>query len=455
MTTTQPRQWFLQLLQHAPGADADVALPWLRKARAHAADALAKLPLPDRKQEAWRYTNIDGLLQTNFTPSREELVALQAEDIESWLLEATQSYRVVFANGRFLPALSHFMNLPEGVVIGSVRQALSRDPHALAIWFGQTANHSEDVFTALNTALCNDGLYVHVKPGVTLARPIEVLYLNLEVDAPQLIQPRNVVVLERGARAQLLERYMSTGESNYFHNGVSEILLEDNASLTHLRLQQESRQAYHRQQSFLAQGAQSQYDFTNLSLGGKWARHDLQVRFQAEQAKCQTRGLYLVGDGQLQDHHLNILHTKPGNSSDHHYKGILYGKGRGVFDGRILVGKEAQHTSARLVNNNLLLSREAEIDTKPQLEIHADAVSCSHGTTVSQLDPEQLFYLRSRGIATSLATQLLCEGFAAEILTTLALPSVQGYANRIIQKLLHHVGDNREHIHYATATTQP
>lgn len=443
-TTTPPRDWFQHILQRAEADHVADALPWLHKARVQATDALSRLPIPDRQQEAWRYTAIDGLLQTDFTPAHAEFAALQAEDIDSWLLAATQSYRLVFANGRLVPTLRNFTDLPEGVVIGSLRQALSRDPHAMTIWFGQTANHSEDVFTALNTALCNDGLYLHVRPGVRVERPIEVLYLNLEVEAPQLIQPRTVVVLERGASVQLVERYMSTGESKYFYNGVSEILLEDTASLTHCRLQQESRQAYHRQQSFLAQGAHSQYDFTDLSVGGKWARHDLQVRFQAEQASCTTRGLYLVGDGQLQDHHLNVLHTKPGNNSDHHYKGILHGKGRGVFDGRILVGKEAQHTAARLVNNNLLLSREAEIDTKPQLEIYADAVTCSHGTTVSQLDPEQLFYLRSRGIAMPLATQLLCEGFIAEILAKLTLPSVQEYATRIIQKLLKNVGANLE-----------
>ncbi len=440
-TATDSRQWFTQLLQQEGSAAAVDTHVWLQRAQDAARSALHTLPLPEKKQEAWRYTSIAGLLEHEFEPVSTDFDALQVEDIDTWLLPDTQAYRLVFANGRFVPALRNFDQLPEGVTIGSLRRALSHDPVSLAIWFGQTANHTEHIFTALNTALINDGLFIHIKRDVILERPIEVVHLNLGLETPQLIQPRNLLVLERGANAKLIERHESSGTSVYFHNAVSEILLEDNAALTHYRLQQESPQAYHLHQSFLAQAAHSQYRSTSLALGGKWARHDLEICFQAEGADCDTSGLYLVGNKQLIDQHLNIKHNRPHNASRHNYKGILHGNGRAVFDGRILVDKNAQKTDAHLFNKNLLLSRNAEVDTKPQLEIYADDVKCSHGTTVGQLEPEQLFYLRSRGIEPTLAMKMLCLGFAGEILDNIELQPVREHAEQQVHELLDRIAD--------------
>lgn len=442
-TATDSRQWFMELLQQgdSQAAAAEETHAWLNKAREDARAALQSLPLPGKKQEAWRYTPIEGLLEHDFEPVNADFDALETEDIDNWLLPDTEAYRIVFANGRFVPALRNFDVLPDGVTIGSLRHALTHDPKTLAIWFGQTANHAEHVFTALNTALINDGLFVHIKHDTVLERPIEVIHLNLGLDVPQLIQPRNLIVLDRGANARLIERYESSGNSVYFHNGVSEILLEDNAALTHYRLQQESPRAYHLHQSFLAQAAHSQYRRTSVAMGSKWARDNLEVRFKADGADCETTGLYLVGDKQLIDYHLDVEHNHPHNASRHNYKGVLYGTGRAVFDGRILVEKDAQKTDAHLSNKNLLLSRNAEVDTKPTLEIYADDVKCSHGTTVGQLEPEQLFYMRSRGIDTTTAMKMLCLGFADEILETIELQPVRAHAERILHSLLDNVAD--------------
>jgi len=442
-TATDSRQWFMQLLQQGDTAATSVEEnhAWLNRARENARTALQSLPLPGKKQEAWRYTSIEGLLDHNFEPVSADFDALQTEDIDNWLLPDTEAYRIVFANGRFVPALRNFDVLPEGVTIGSLQHALSHDPLSLAIWFGQTTHHTKHIFTALNTALINDGLFVHIRRDTVLERPIEVIHLNLGLDTPQLIQPRNLIVLDRGANAQLIERYESSGNSVYFHNGVSEILLEDNAALTHYRLQQESPRAYHLHQGFLSQAAHSQYRRTSVAMGGKWARDDLQVRFQAEGADCDTAGLYLVGDKQLIDHHLDVEHNRPYNASRHNYKGVLHGTGRAVFDGRILVEKDAQKTDAHLSNKNLLLSRNAEVDTKPSLEIYADDVKCSHGTTVGQLEPEQLFYMRSRGIDTTTAMKMLCLGFAGEILETIKLQPVREHIERQLHSLLNNVAD--------------
>jgi Fe-S cluster assembly protein SufD len=394
------------------------------------------LPIPTRKSESWKYTLLDGLFTQNFTPVSEEFDALQAGDIENWLFEATDAYRIVFANGRYVPALTSFAELPEGISIGSLRRALRHHPEVLSTWFGQTANHNHDVFTALNTALMNDGLFIHIEQNTVLERPVEVVHLNLSLNQPALIQPSSLLVLEQGAQAEIIERYISTGSSVYFYNGITEILLEPDAELTHVSLQEESQQAFHLQRRFLSQAKGSRYKSTALSLGGKWARDELQVRFQAEDATCQTNGLYLVGNGQYADQHLDVQHNTPANASQHDYKGIIYGSGRAVFDGRVLVNQDAQKTDAHLSNHNLLLSREGEVDTKPQLEIYADDVKCSHGTTVGQIEPEQLFYLRSRGINAQAAMKMLCSGFAGEILETIEFEPVRTYVENRLETVI-------------------
>jgi len=438
-TVTESRQWFEQLLAQA--VEEEAVPNNLAQARAEARQAVHELPIPGRRQEAWRYSSVSELLEKNFAPAVAELDMDLTAEVDDWLLPQTDSYRLLFINGRFAPALSSVDNLPEGVSLGSLRSALHRDPHSLTIWFGQTANHSQHIFTALNTALMNDGLFIRIGKGIELDRPIEVMHLNLAPERPLLIQPRNLIVLESGARAELVERYRSCGESLYFHNGVSELLLEANAELQHTRLQEESAQAFHLHQSFLAQGRDSRYRSSSVALGGKWARHDLQVRFQAEGADCETHGLYLVGGRQLSDQHLDILHNTPRNASRHNYKGIAYDHGKAVFDGRILVAKDAQKTDAHLNNKNLLLSRRAEVDTKPQLEIYADDVQCSHGTSVGQLDPQQLFYMRSRGIESTTAMKMLCIGFAGEILESIDREAIRWHAEQKLHGMLDHVLD--------------
>jgi Fe-S cluster assembly protein SufD len=437
-STTESRNWFEQLL--VPTQSDSETLP-LAQARQEARRAVQELPIPGRRQEAWRYTSVGEILAQGFTPAEPDLDLGLTAEVNDWLLPTTDTHRLLFINGHFAPAFSSVDNLPEGVTLGGLRGALHRDPKALTVWFGQTANHRRDIFTALNTALMNDGLFIHVGRDIALERPIEVMHLNLAPERPLLIQPRNLIVLEAGARAELIERFRSVGESVYFHNGVSELLVEERAELRHTRLQEESRSAYHLHESFLAQAADSRYRLSAFSLGGKWSRDDLQVRFQGEGADCETHGLSLVGDRQLADQHLDVLHDTPRNASRHNFKGIAYGDGKSVFDGRILVEKDAQKTDAHLNNKNLLLSRRAEVDTKPQLEIYADDVQCSHGTSVGQLDPQQLFYMRSRGIDAAKAMKMLCVGFAGEVLETIDYESIRWHAESGMQAILDRVLD--------------
>jgi Fe-S cluster assembly protein SufD len=421
----EQRDWFRALAGTPDPELAGREPAWLREIHGHGCEAIAELPVPNRKQEAWRYTSIEGLLQQELTPALAPTRTWTYEELEPWIGPAEDVYRLVFVNGQCIPRLASRLELPTGVTLGSLRAALGTDPELLATWLNHTQAHTDHLFSALNTALIHDGLLLHIAAGVQLDRPIEVIYLNLEQDKPMLTQPRNLVVLQAGARAMLVERYIGTEASVYFHNQVSELVLREHASLKHYRLQEESMAAWHLASLYLSQDGHSHYQGTSLSFGGRWARTEYQVRFRHEASRCDLNGLYTVGKGQLADFHLDVRHSVPGCTSRECFKGILYGKGRAVFDARILVDKQAQHSDAQLRNDNLMLVRDAEVDTKPQLEIYADDVQCSHGTTVGQLDPQQVFYLRSRGIDTESARRMLCLGFAGEVIDSIELPELR------------------------------
>jgi Fe-S cluster assembly protein SufD len=435
---SEQRHWFSNLADLSGPEHSGPEPDWLQDTRARARQAITELPVPNRKLEAWRYTSIEGLLQQDFSLDTLPARTWTQEELEPWLGPAQDVYRLVFVNGQCIPRLATGLELPTGVTLGSLRAALGTDPGLLATWVNHAATHEEHLFSALNTALIHDGLLLHVAADVHLDRPIEVVYLNLEQDRSLMVQPRSLVVLEPGASATLVERFAGADTAVYFHNQVSELVLQEGAHLRHYRLQEESAAAWHLASLYLSQGARSHYQGTSLSFGGRWARTEYQARLQHEGAHCDLNGLYTVGKGQLNDFHLDIRHSVPGCTSREQFKGILHGKGRAVFDGRILVEKQAQRTDARLSNDNLMLVRDAEVDTKPQLEIHADDVQCSHGTTVGQLDPQQVFYLRSRGIDTESARRMLCLGFAAEIIDAIDHP---GLRERAMERLLGTIQD--------------
>ena len=436
ITAEQQRSWAETLMSHMDADQSGQGPDWLVAARTAARQAVADLPALDRKQEAWRYTSIEALLKHRFRPVS-DAADMPTLDVSDCLLPEFDSYRLVFVNGRCDPKLSSIEGLPDGVSLGSLRTALTSDPERLATWFGNTtANHSANVFTAMNTALVNDGVFVHVENQVQLDRPIEVIYLSQVDDDPLLMQARNLIVLDAGAEATLVERFIGFGQSAYFHNNLTEISVGKSASLKHCRVQNESRCAYHLSSLCLSQQAQSRYHGTTLAFGGAWARTEYNTSFKQEGAVCELNGLYTVGDQQLTDFHLDVRHSVPGCASREQFKGVLYGKGRAVFDGRILVEKQAQHSDAQLTNDNLMLTRNAEVDTKPQLEIYADDVKCSHGTTVGQLDPQQVFYLRSRGIDETAARKMLCLGFAAEVLDSIEVPALRDAATRTLSDTL-------------------
>ena len=413
-------------------AGGDTGLDWLNRSRESARARVQASGIPTTKQEAWRYTSVKKLLDQGFQPVEEPITALQPDDIEDVLVPGLDAHRVVLVNGRFEPSLSDLGSLPGAVRIGGLRQILESDPDALKEHLNAVAGDDQPLFASLNTAGLDDGLVVLLGRGAMLERPVELIHLSVGMDEPRVAQPRHVVALEDGAQATLIERYVSLGDSLYCTNSVLELALGRDAVLTHQRIQAESPNAFHITGLFLRLGQASRYHGLNVGLGGAWARTDLIVRFAGEHAECDLQGLYLAGDGQLMDYHLDVDHRLPNCASRENFKGILYGKGRAVFDGRVYVAQDAQKTDAAMSNRNLLLSEGAEVDAKPQLEINADDVKCSHGTTVGQIEPEMLFYLRSRGIRAPLARRMLCLGFAGEILDQLCAEPLREQVSELV-----------------------
>jgi Fe-S cluster assembly protein SufD len=421
----------------APDTAAPGAGPaWLDQERESAREHVQTQGVPTMKQEAWRYTGLKSLVEQGFTPSGETITAVQEGDIEDLLIPGLDAYRVVLVNGRFVSHLSDLSGMPSGARAGSLRGIIEADPDALEGRLNRVAGDGVHVFSALNTAAMEDGFVLLLSEGQVLERPVELIHLSVGMEEPRVAQPRHLVALERGARAQLVERYVSLGESLYCTNSVAEIDLAPGAVLDHSRIQLESPNAFHITGLFLEQAAGSVYTGVNLGLGGSWSRTDLVVGFSDRHAECDLKGLYLAGDRQLMDYHLDVRHGVPECTSRESFKGILYGKGRAVFDGRIRVDVDAQKSDAQLSNKNLLLSRNAEVDTKPQLEIYADDVKCSHGTTVGQIEPEMLFYLRSRGISALLARRMLCLGFAGEIIDALEAGPLRDYVTEQVGQRL-------------------
>jgi len=415
-----------------PGAE----LEWLSATRQRALERARSEGLPSAKSEAWRYTGLKGLLEKGFVPHEGPLTALGREDIAEILIPGLDSHRIVLVNGRYTAGLSELGDLPSGVRVGSLRQLLKDDPDALRAHLTRVADVGAHVFSQLNTAGIDDGLVVLLEPGTRLDRPIELIHLSVGMETPRVAQPRHLIVLDQGAQAVLIERYLGLGEALYCTNSLAEVSLGPEAVLSHQRVQLESRGAFHITGLYLSQAAGSRYAGVNVGLGASWARTDLVSRFCGQDAECKFEGLYLAGDGQLIDYHLDVEHGLPKCTSRERFKGILYGQGRAVFDGLVRVAVDAQQTDAQMVNNNLLLSKKAEVDTKPQLEIYADDVKCSHGTTVGQLEPERLFYLRARGIPAGIARRILCLGFAEEVIGELAPAALREHVSEQVGRRL-------------------
>ncbi|HEV8689352.1 MAG TPA: Fe-S cluster assembly protein SufD, partial [Ideonella sp.] len=384
---------FARLKASLPGG----RLPWLRRAREEGLASFADTGFPTLRQEDWKYTSVAAIEKGHFVltvlaPPASNGVTEQ--QIEGWSLPDTQ--RLVFVNGHYQPRWSRIGPLPAGVTLASLAEMLEREPEHLESVLGPTPDAYPSGFAALNAAFMSDGAYVHLATGVALDTPIHLLFVTTE--AGLAVQTRNLVMAEAGSRASLVEHHVAVGDGAYFTNVITDLLAGRDAEIEHHKLQQESLKAFHVAAVNADQQHGSRFTSRSFALGGGLARIDISVGLNAERTECALDGLYMTDGRQHIDHHTRIDHARPHGTSREFYKGVLAGASRAVFNGKVIVHADAQHSDAYQTNRNLLLSDHAEVDTKPQLEIYADDVKCSHGATVGQLDPEQIFYLRSRGV---------------------------------------------------------
>jgi Fe-S cluster assembly protein SufD len=397
---------------------------WVRRLREAGLARFEEMGFPTTRLEDWKYTSVAPIARTAFRrPPASSMMTRELPRFASDLVLDTN--RIVFVGGRHAPQLSRVA--PQaGVEVASLTSVLSREPAELEPFLGQGAGSEPGVFAHLNTAFLEDGAFVRVQPGTVLASPIQLLYLPApDGVGPTVSHPRTLLLLGRASQATILETYVGPEEQAYFTNAVTEIVVEDGAVLDHYKLQREGRAAFHVGTMAVRQGRSSQLQTHSIALGGALTRNDVDQVFEGEGGDCVLSGLFVAGGTQHTDTHTRIDHARPHCVSRELYKGIVDGSARGVFVGRILVRKDAQKTDAQQTNKNLLLSRDALVQSVPQLEILADDVKCKHGSTTGQLDATALFYLRSRGIDEASARNLLTYAFASDLVGRIRVPSVR------------------------------
>ena len=400
----------------------------LRSLRQKAIEHFAAAGFPTTKDEEWAFTNIAPLTRTNFELAESAPTPAVADD-----------YRygfdgLVFVDGHFARAHSQLNVPPNEVYIE--RLSIASDAIIVAAVLGQAATTEGAAFTALNTAFLQDGAVVYLFPGAVIEQPIHLLFVSTGQRANVVSHPRVLVIAGPNSQATVVESYVGLGSEPYLTNSVSEFFLSPNAVLDHYRVQRESAAAFHIAATHVREERAAQFRSTSITLGGRLTRHHIHTLLEGEGVDSTLNGLYIADGAQHVDNHTLIEHAQPHCQSHEFYKGILGGRATGVFRGKIHVHQAAQKTDAYQANQNLLLSATAQINTKPQLEIYADDVKCSHGATIGQLDEDALFYLRSRGIGHREAVRVLTRAFAGEVLDRVRVPALKDQLNRLVDRRL-------------------
>ena len=410
----------------------DTKLPaWLEALRQQGEQCFAELGLPTSKDEDWRFTPISPIARASFGAAPEATVTLEA--LAPFMFGHAEWPRLVFVNGRYSAALSS-VAVESGIRVESLALTRHAQP-TLEKHLGRHVAVDATPFVAWNTGQITDGAFVHVPARAELVQPIHLLFVTAPGAVDSAVYPRNLVVVEREARASIIESYvtLAAGEQ-YLTNVVTEVVVAENAWVEHTRIQRESEQAFHVGLTHVSQERDSHYRNFSFAMGGAIARHDLRSHLNAANVESLLYGLYFGRDEQLVDNHTAIFHDHPNCRSWEVYKGILDGRSHGVFNGKIFVTPEAQKTDAKQTNRTLLLSETAKIDTKPQLEIFADDVKCTHGATVGALNENMLFYLQTRCIPRAAARRFLTYAFAAEVVAEVALEPVRAELDRLVQE---------------------
>jgi len=406
---------------------------WLLPVRKAGLASFAELGFPTLKDEDWRFTNVTPIAKLPFQlASPVAANGAETRALYGALFTKLPGNRLVFVNGFFSAKLSMLKAVPPGVKIESLASALVNDSVLIEKHLGQYARTAANAFAAMNQAFFSDGAFIFVPPGVAVAEPVQIIYISSATQQGETILPRNLVIAGANSKLSVVESYISTGNIPYFTNAVTEILAGENAAVEHIKLQDESVDAYHIATIAGEFGRASNVNIHSFSLGARLSRTNIRANLAGEGLECVLNGLYLTRGEQLADHHMIVEHAQPHCASHEYFNGILDDKSKGVFHGRIYVHPVAQKTDAKQTNKNLLLSDDASADTKPQLEIYADDVKCTHGATIGQLDDESVFYLRSRGLDSATARRMLVHAFAGEIIERIQCEPARNEIDKLV-----------------------
>ena len=399
-------------------------------------DAIKKfsaLDFPSVKDEEWKYTNINPLLSRNFRPA-DSIPEVDPEFINKYLFDKKEFITLFFINGYFSKEFSDVDALPKGLILETISEAIKKHPELVLHYFSKTASAEKNIFTALNTAFADHGTFVFVEENAVIEKPIQILYVTKADDI--FVSPRNLFLVSKNAQVKIIETYAGFGDKTYFTNQVTEFIVNDNAVVEHVRIQDEQLNAFHISTLSVDLEKSSNFSSYNINFGGSLVRNNVNTKFNGGFAECRLNGLYVTQGSQFVDNHTSIDHAKPNCLSNELYKGILNDASRGVFNGKVFVRQDAQKTNAYQQNKNILLSPDALVNTKPQLEIFADDVKCSHGATVGQLDKDQLFYLKARGIQEKEAKAILIYAFASDVVHSISMLQVRDHLEALLAKKL-------------------
>jgi Fe-S cluster assembly protein SufD len=420
---------YLSMVERAQDARAHEPA-WLRALRRSAVGAFQRTGFPTTRDEEWRFTNVTPIADTALVTA--PVTTVSAAAAARFLVPGVDGPVLVFVNGQFAPDLSTLAPAIPGVAILSLADAMARHVAALEPHLGRYASFADHPFAALNTASFDDGALITVADGAIAEPAIQVLFLSTVTPQPAVSHPRVLAVLGRNSQARIIESFAGLGPTLGLTNAVAEFVVGDGASLDHCRLQRESDSSFHIGRTQFQLGRSSHVSTHAVALGALIGRADVVAVLGDEGADCTLNGLYLADGVQLTDHHTEIDHAMPHGTSRELYKGILGGRARGVFNGRVRVRPDAQKTDAKQTNKTLLLSDNAQVNTKPQLQIFANDVKCTHGATVGQLSGDALFYLRARGIGLEDARALLVRAFATDVTSRIGLEPLRAEIDRLL-----------------------
>lgn len=400
--------------------------------RRAAISSFGEIGFPTTRHEEWKYTNVTPVMQIPFKRAEWEPDGLTSETLVRAPFGKLAASQLVFVNGHYSRELSSLRRLPEGIKVESLATALDHKHESVEPHLARYASYRGYAFVALNTAFMRDGAFVYIPGGMAIEEPVHLLFVSTTRGEATVSYPRNLIVVDRDSRVQIVESYVGVKNEVYLTNAVTEVVVGEGARVEHSKLQWENHEAFHIATLQVYQGRSSNFVSHSITLGGALSRNEVNAVLDGEGSECVLNGLYMVTGGQHVDNHTRIDHVRPHCTSRELYKGVLDGKARGVFNGKIVVHKAAQKTDAKQTNKNLLLSEDASVDTKPQLEIYNNDVKCSHGSTIGQLDQDAIFYLRARGISLEAARSLLTYAFASEIVSRVKIDSVRAQLDHLL-----------------------